>query len=121
MSHIFWEIYQQHGIARANGTATSAHGAALGAKGDVAELTRRVETLTLLCQAMWELVRENAGLTDAQIAARVKEIDLRDGVADGRIKQTSACTHCGAVVSAKSFSCMYCGTENTSRPPFSAI
>jgi hypothetical protein len=121
MSDIFWEIYQQQGITRANGAASSAQGTALSAKGDVAELTRRVEALTLLCQAMWELVSENSGLTDAQIASRVKEIDLRDGVLDGRIKHTSSCTKCGAVVSAKSYSCVYCGTTNSSKSPFGVI
>jgi hypothetical protein len=121
MSEIFWEIYQQQGITRANGVASSAQGTAISAKGDVAELTRRVEALTLLCQAMWELVGESSGLTDAQIANRVKEIDLRDGILDGRVKHTSACTKCGAVVSSKSYSCVYCGTVNSSRTPFGVI
>lgn len=79
---------------------------------DVGRLSERVESLTLACQAMWELLRDRTDLTDDDIQKRMKEIDLRDGQQDGRLKvKLVKCPDCGRTTNSRRRMCMYCGTE----------
>ncbi|MCL4692765.1 MAG: hypothetical protein KJ060_09680 [Candidatus Hydrogenedentes bacterium] len=78
----------------------------------VRELEHQVARLQLMNQALWELVRERAKLTDADLEQKAQEIDLRDGVADGKITNTALkCPSCGRVSSSKHWKCLYCGLE----------
>ena len=83
---------------------------ALEAREDIKELRHQVERLTLLNQAMWELIREKARLTDADLEQMAHEIDLRDGQADGKMGASAvACPTCHRVSNAKHYKCLYCG------------
>ena len=70
-----------------------------------------IDKLTLACQAMWELLRErHDDLTDQMLLDKMREIDLRDGVADGRITTGSVtCPSCDRMTSARTGKCQYCG------------
>lgn len=71
---------------------------------------QRVDQLLLVVQAMWTLLQEKTGLTDADLIARVTELDARDGATDGRvIKPPVKCAKCGAAVSRKFNRCLFCG------------
>jgi hypothetical protein len=74
------------------------------------ELEVTISHMALTCQAMWELLREHAGTTDAELLAKIKEVDLRDGVADGRMRPVVVnCPKCGKPSNTKHSVCMYCG------------
>lgn len=76
------------------------------------ELERRVDALTLTCQALWELTQGQLKLTDRQLLAKIQEIDLRDGKADGKITLTTGvCPKCKQRTSAARRRCVYCGTQ----------
>ncbi len=78
----------------------------------IRELEHQVARLQLMNQALWELVRERAKLTDADLQQKAQEIDLRDGVQDGEITNTALkCPSCGRVSSSKHWKCLYCGLE----------
>ena len=53
-------------------------------KSNVQDLTKRVDRLELICEAMWIIMREKLGVTDDELVARIAELDLSDGVADGK-------------------------------------
>ncbi|MCA3006104.1 MAG: hypothetical protein IOD15_12205 [Phycisphaerales bacterium] len=77
---------------------------------DVDELEQRVDRLTLLNAALWELLRDRAKLTEADLVNKVQEIDLRDGRSDGRIRSTpKVCDACGRTISSRHQRCLYCG------------
>ncbi len=77
---------------------------------EVSELKRRVAKMALLNQAMWELLRERIGLSDADLERKATEIDLRDGVQDGAITPVPVkCSACGRTSSSRNERCMYCG------------
>jgi hypothetical protein len=79
-------------IGQARQRAAQAETAAARVGTDIAELERVIESLTLTCQAMWELLRERTQLTDEMLLERMQEVDLRDGQRDGRIRAaTSTC------------------------------
>lgn len=88
----------------------SAKRAADGTAGRVEDLTETVERLKLACKAMWELVREHTPLTDEDLMARVREIDLRDGRLDGRAGGAPrACPDCERPNGGGRSACLYCG------------
>jgi hypothetical protein len=77
---------------------------------DGSRADQRVDQLLLVVQAMWTLVQEKTGLTDAELVARVSELDGGDGVVDGRIVRPPVkCAKCGAAVSRKFNRCLFCG------------
>jgi rubrerythrin len=102
--------------------AAQAKTAANDAKDKAYEIRDRFDHLTLLCMAMWELMKQS-GLTDEQLAAKVKEIDLADSKLDGRYTPSlvSQCPQCGHVMSRRHGKCMYCGHENLETKPFDAV
>jgi hypothetical protein len=78
----------------------------------IRHLERRLDLLTVLCQAQWELLQEKTGLTEEDLAAKIDEVDRRDGAADGRMGTAiSGCTSCGRPGNARRAVCLYCGAE----------
>ena len=59
---------------------------------------------------MWEIIRDNTGVTEAMLRAKIEEVDLRDGKADGKITRTVMnCPQCGAKTNSKRRHCVMCG------------
>ena len=107
---MLWDLYQQQGIQSAQNAAHRAGNKADDAAAELVRLKRQVEHLTLTCQAMWELLRRNTGLTDAALQAHMLEVDLRDGQADGKIAtQTLDCAKCGSKTHSRRKLCVMCG------------
>ncbi len=107
---MLWEAYQQTKIAGAERTAERAMSKADRYADDIAGLQRHVERLSLACQAMWELLRDSSGLTEADIEAKILEIDARDGRVDGKIAtQVLDCPSCGKATNSRRSCCVICG------------
>lgn len=76
----------------------------------VRELQDEVDRLSLLNQALWELLRARLGLTDADLERMAYDVDMRDGKADGKITAHAVrCPTCGRVSNSKHAKCLYCG------------
>lgn len=77
------------------------------------KLEKRVDELSLLSQALWELVRDHTDLKDEDIREKMKEIDTRGGKeANHKInKETVACENCGRKILSSATKCFYCGTS----------
>ena len=79
---------------------------------ELGELRDQVERLTLLNQALWELLRDRVRLTDADLEKKAQEVDLRDGVLDGKMtKHPLRCPNCSRVSNSRHRKCLYCGLE----------
>ncbi len=77
---------------------------------DITDIRDQVERLALLNQAMWELVRERLNLTDADLEKKAQEVDLRDGVQDGKMTtHPLRCPSCGRISNSRHRKCLYCG------------
>lgn len=90
-----------------------------GTRGDLYE--DKFERLVLVVDAVWELLRDHAGLTNEDLFRRVNQIDLEDGVADGRRRPDVLICECGSRVNPASHRCDYCGTAAPVRTLFDLI
>ena len=83
------------------------------------ELSRRVDGLELACVGLWELLKSKHGYTDEDLVTMIREVDLRDGKLDGRIRKTATnCASCGRqLLTRRSPNCHWCGAE-ISKGPF---
>ena len=64
----------------------------------------------LLCETLWELLRDEHGWTDQDLYKKLQDVDLRDGVLDNKNqRQAVACPDCRRTVSPRHPACLYCG------------
>jgi hypothetical protein len=108
MSKFFWEQRTNEAKADAAQALTEAN----RHERHIEQLENRLARTTLACQALWEILKTHVGLTEEELLAKMDEIDLRDGVRDGKMSPTVClCGSCGRKVNSVSASCMYCGAE----------
>jgi hypothetical protein len=106
----FWQAYQQGQIEEAKTDAIEAKQQASQYSDRLRALEAQVNHMALACQAMWELLRERNGISEPELLAKMKEVDLRDGAQDGRMTPVlTKCPACGKPSNSKSAKCMYCG------------
>ena len=72
------------------------------AKGDVNELAKKVDDLSVVCQALMELLHEHTSCTAEQFQMKVEELkELAES--------QSKCAQCGRMKSKRNNNCPYCG------------
>jgi hypothetical protein len=105
---------------RAFGAATRAEARSDKVTSQIARLEDRFERLLLVNAAMWSLLREKTGLTEAALLERVKEVDLTDGRLDGRVAPggPATCDACGRAFAPRHARCIWCGAERTGGQAF---
>lgn len=110
---LFIDFHQYRKIARVQSDVSAARNQTRGVAREVADLDRRVDRLSLVCEALWELLKESTGLTEEAVYQKMEEIDLRDGKLDGKISRTVLeCDQCGRAVNSRRPQCIYCGHRN---------
>ena len=108
-------------------TAAEAAAARSGARADAAvgalrQLEEKIDKLALVCLSMWSLLLEKTELTEEDLMARVREIDLMDGVEDGKVtKNVQKCAKCGRTMSPKHNRCLYCGAADLKLSAFDDV
>lgn len=111
-----WDIVQQIQINEASRTAGYAKDTSRSNSDrihqEVQRLEAKIDTLAIISQALWEVVREKTGLTEKDIEARIAEIDIRDGRKDGKITgKPTQCPACERPTHTRLKACPYCGTS----------
>lgn len=92
--------------------SSRAESMAIQSKAQAKAVEHQVQRLSLLNQALWEILRDRLQMTDADLERVAQEIDMRDGRADGKISGTPVkCPNCGRVSNSKHYRCMYCSLE----------
>lgn len=103
------------------GSATASRAASLARSAAVADgtmhthriedLSERIDELALILRGMWALL-EDGGVTTEQLMAKLEELDMSDGVADGRVRRGPVdCPGCDSKVPGGLARCQYCGAE----------
>jgi hypothetical protein len=98
------------GAAKAAGDAARAKSKARSVEREVRVLEANLAKTLMICETLWEIVRDQHGLTDKNLHDKLYEVDMRDGVLDGKNQRTSVkCPNCDHTVSPRHPACIYCG------------
>lgn len=83
------------------------------------DLEDDLASLLLALEAMWSLMSERLGITPDELRARMAQIDLADGQADGRYQPpVRRCPSCDAAVGPDLRRCQFCGADTPGSHPF---
>ena len=118
---MLFDLFQQYRIERNQIEAKTATLAvserATDNKVSIIELQSKVDHLSLVCMALTELLKDY-GIGEQELTAKMKEIDLRDGKLDGKLAPENKCPSCSRVVSARHYTCLYCGSKLSKHSAF---
>ena len=83
------------------------------ARTEVELLRMDVERILIICEALWTILKEQHGCTDEDLVNRMAEIDMKDGVLDGKVakKPPAKCPHCQRTLHKQRPWCLYCGGQ----------
>jgi hypothetical protein len=87
------------------------------------ELEQRYERMSLVTNALWQLLKAHTGLTDVDLKKYIEKVDLADGVRDGKISRSKGatdCPHCSRRVLKSATVCAWCGGRLALGNPFHA-
>lgn len=81
---------------------------------DINALNWKVEKLQMITEALWRILQKTQQLEDSELEKIVDEIDLEDGLLDGKVAMTPAiiCQKCSRAMSTKLKHCIYCGATS---------
>lgn len=114
-----WDIFQEVRLNDHRMRQDSVESDTQRNRGDLFALSKQVAKMALVNQALYELLKEKAGITDEELRRKIREVDTRDGVEDGDLKAPPLrCPKCGSTVTAGALSCMSCGATVAPKYPF---
>jgi hypothetical protein len=108
---IFWELWQQHRMEQNRADAISAASSARHGVSEVERrITARLDSIVLADAALWALLKDKLGLTDQHLIEKMEEIDIADGVRDGKAGPAMhTCPRCHRRSAEHRNMCLYCG------------
>jgi len=100
---------------------SSAEGAAADARAAQTEtelMRADIDRLLMITEALWNFLKKEHGYSDEELANAITQIDMRDGVLDGKGTKSApqACPNCGRMNSARRAVCIYCGKPIPTNP-----
>ena len=91
-------------------SSSRAESKASAVEGEVKQLRADLARSLMISEALWELLRDRAKLTEQDLHKKLYEIDMRDGVLDGKnVRKATKCPDCDHMVSSRHPACIYCG------------
>ncbi len=93
-------------------------GAAREASSQGRIVANELARLELVCEAMWNLMKEKTSLTDEDLLSEMARLDLMDGKADGKKDKGGPviCGKCDRPNSRRHDFCIYCGEHIRVKP-----
>lgn len=104
------DFYHLHQRQKLNDLNTATSQSAKSSATAIAILQRKIEYLNIATLAVGELLEE-LGISQDRLASKMEEIDLRDGIRDGKFTKTSTCPGCNRKSTLDRVRCMYCGDK----------
>ena len=117
-----WDMAQDRRIGEVSAKASGARTQALTAQEQAEQLEGRLEALQLATAAMWALLRDRLGVTESELIEKMRQIDLLDGKAAGKMSaRVLECPACKRTMSTRFRRCVYCGTPIAGGTPFPGV
>ena len=115
--HFLWEMFQTKYIydtkTELRTRSREVESKTIDLKGEIRALNEKVDMMALISQSLWAYIQEHHELTDEDLMNKIKEVDLFDGVQDGKVahRKTHKCKKCHHIVNKRHNKCYYCGSE----------
>lgn len=98
------------GSGFSSGSGSTAGAIAKSTQRQMRALEANLAKAMLINEALWEIMRDKHNLSIDDLHEKLYEIDMRDGVLDGKNqRQRTNCPKCDRVVSSRHAACIYCG------------
>ncbi len=108
----YFNSYSSLSRVRAEAAKPNQVNRAAGAALEIQDLRSQVDRLYMITEALWTLLKRETNCTEEELGKLVEEIDMRDGKLDGRMASVPPkCPSCSRTVSARTGTCIYCGTR----------
>ena len=105
------DTFQEYQIGRAKSIANETQLRSHANATDLNYVDKKLDNLILITQAIWELLEES-GMTESQLEKKIQEIDMRDGIEDGKVGHgLDACPECGKKPKIRRANCFWCGAK----------
>ncbi|MEO0795864.1 MAG: hypothetical protein AAFX93_11905 [Verrucomicrobiota bacterium] len=94
-------------------------GANTNNQADIRKLENEVDRLSIICEALWEFIRERHGLQEIDLIEKMTQIDLQDGHLDGKKRKEDGprvCKRCERTMLTDRPVCLYCGEVSLQNP-----
>lgn len=109
MHDLFWELNQER---RIGDLQSDINRSTNQSDTVIRRLEARVDRLALINTALWEITMKRLNISQDELEAKVTEVDVRDGLLDGRIRpdnQPLRCAACDRTLMQRHRTCLYCG------------
>ena len=115
MLDIFVDMHQYKKIDEAGAKAQSASDRVDSVNDQIRILEAMIGEQRLIIQSLCELLIDNNTLIKQKLFEKMNEVDIRDGIADGKIgtSHASVCEKCFRRYNFKVNKCQYCGNINS--------
>ncbi|MCU7844236.1 MAG: zinc ribbon domain-containing protein [Candidatus Thiodiazotropha sp. (ex Monitilora ramsayi)] len=105
------DTFQEYRIGRVKSVTGETQVRSHSNSSDIVYVEEKLDNLILITHAIWELLEEN-GISENQLEKKIKEIDLRDGIKDGKSSSTiTSCPECGKKIKSRRSNCFWCGAK----------
>jgi len=85
------------------------------------DLNDRIDRLTMLCEAMWNIIVDQLEVTDDDLVRSLSMLDTSDGRADGRRRKAPIPCDCGAMINPRVTACQFCGAPAPVHSSFDSV
>jgi hypothetical protein len=116
-----WQVLHGAEAPETDRTAPVGEGRPTRIDRDFAALQERTDRLVLVVHAMWTVLTEKMGISDADLVKRITALDAADGVEDGRVTVPPVRCSCGAMVCRKLGRCLFCGKPYAAGSTFDTL
>lgn len=116
-----FDVYQSAKIGELGSLQADSDRRITNAGDRVRDLEQRYERMRLVTTALWQLLKAHTGLTDADLKKYIEQVDLSDGVKDGKLTRNKGamdCPHCSRRILQSAVICAWCGTKLKVGDPF---
>ena len=114
-----WDVFQEQRMNDLDQRQDDLKGQSITLDHQVRNLRHQIARMALVNQALYELLKSRAGITDEDLRHKIREIDKRDGLENGKFQAGPVkCPKCGATVTAGALKCPSCGATIAPKYPF---
>jgi hypothetical protein len=118
-----FDVHQYGQINRISSAQTDTTNRLANTQDKLQRLENRYERMRLVTNALWQMLKEHTGLTDADLRRFIERVDLLDGKADGKMSGPTGamdCPKCSRHILKSAAICPWCGTRPSVGDAFQA-